>query len=118
MAGADGAIYGVASQDRECPAEWYRYTVAVEAEAWHRRADAVDEELYTLHIPASEWIAFALHDFGAQYGGFWQENPYSLIQRLGWEFNTSVGLHLDVYGSSYCSDHDSMEFWMPVRRPR
>ncbi len=112
LAGPEGSIYGVASLDKECPQGSYRYTVAVLAEAAAGR-----EDLFPLHIRESEWLVFLLHDFGDQYGGFWQADPYALIQRLGWEFNKRVGLHIDLYGPEYRSDHDSMEFLMPVRKP-
>lgn len=117
LAGPEGALYGVASHDAACPEGWYRYTVAVEAAACRAHCAEGHTDLHSIHVPASEWVAFALSDFGAQYGEFWQANPYRLIQALGWEFNAAVGMHLDVYGPAYQSDHDSMEFLMPVRRP-
>ncbi len=117
LAGEDGSIYGVASHDHECPEGWYRYTMAVADEPLAAGVPGGTDRLHTIHIGASEWVAFALEDFAAQYGRFWRDNPYALIERLGREFNTDVGLHLDVFGPTYCSDHDGIEFLMPVRRP-
>ncbi len=58
-----------------------------------------------------------LEDFERQYGQFWQDDPYQLVKKLGCVFDASVGLHIDVYPPSYASDHDGMEFMMPVKRP-
>lgn len=107
----------MASHDHECPEGWYRYTMAVPKEPLAAGVRGGLDRLHTIGIGASEWVAFALEDFAAQYGSLWQDNPYALIGRLEWEFNTDVGLHLDVFGPTYRSDHDAMEFMMPVRRP-
>jgi predicted transcriptional regulator YdeE len=110
LGGDDPTIYGVASHDPACPEGQYRYTMAV------RTADltACRDDLFRIHIPASEWVVFSLSCFVRQYGEFWQASPYQLIKALGREFNRPVGLHIDVYAPSYASDEDPMEFWMPV----
>jgi len=61
---------------------------------------------------------FQLEHFGRQYGQLWRADPYALVHKLGWSFNSRVGLHLDVYGPSFVSDNDAMEFWIPVVKPR
>jgi hypothetical protein len=114
LAGEGGSIYGVASHDSECPAGWYRYTMAAARDA---QGGEDSGACHPIHVPASEWVAFTLEDFGALYGEFWQADPYRLIRQLGWEFNAAVGMHLDVFGPAFRSDHDAMEFLMPVRRP-
>ncbi|MCL5999173.1 MAG: hypothetical protein M1546_24385 [Chloroflexi bacterium] len=120
MGGDDKTIYGVASLDKECPKGRYRYTLAVKASAAPFAegsfADARHGNLFSIHIRESEWLVFELEHFGAQYGGFWQADPYALIQKLGWIFNARVGLHIDAYALSYASDDDGMTFMMPVRR--
>lgn len=118
LAGEEGSIYGVASHDEACPSGHYRYTMAVKSEACPNRGREGLGDFHPIHIPAAEWVAFLLTDFEAQYGAFWSADPYRLIRQLGWEFNAAVGLHLDVYGPSYHSDHDAMEFLMPVCQPR
>jgi hypothetical protein len=113
MAGDDGSIYGVASLDKACPKDKYRYTVGVRAPAECTEG----HDLFPIHIKASAWLVFTLEDFDSQYGDFWQDDPYALIKKLGWDFNTAVGLHIDAYAPSFVSEHDAMEFMMPVRPP-
>ena len=112
MGGDDKTIFGVASLDKECPKGRYRYTLAVKASAGALRPG----NLFSVHIRKSEWLVFELEHFGTQYGGFWQADPYALVQKLGWMFNARVGLHIDAYAPSYASDDDAMAFMMPVRR--
>ncbi|MEM3047432.1 MAG: hypothetical protein QW057_10210, partial [Candidatus Bathyarchaeia archaeon] len=116
LGGDDKTIYGVASLDKDCPKGRYRYTLAVKASEGDLRNAGLHDTLFSIHIKESEWIIFALEDFVAQYGKFWQANPYELVKKLSWEFNPAVSLHIDKYPPSYSSDHDSMEFLMPVRR--
>lgn len=116
MAGTNGMIYGVASHDRQCSKGYYRYTVGVKANrANGEYSHGGDEkEPFSIHIAQSEWVVFTLADFGSQYGGFWNDNPYRLVEKLGYSFNRTVGLHIDAFRPSFGSDHNSMEFMMPV----
>jgi len=114
VGGADGTIYGVASYDKECPEGSYRYTLAVKARVDDFAGSGRHDELFSMRIPESDWVVFVLDHFGAQYGKFWEDDPYALIQELGWSFNAKVGLHLDAFGPAYSSDDDAMEFLMPV----
>ena len=41
------------------------------------------------------------------------KDPYKMISELGYRFNKSVGLHIDVYGAAF--NGHTMEFWMPVK---
>jgi len=118
LGGDDKTIYGVASQDKECPKDRYRYTLGVKAPVMSSVAPDIQASLFTIHIPGSEWVVFKLDSFHDQYGDFWQANPCQLIKDLGWEFNSAVGLHIDAYAPSYSAEGDPMEFWMPVKRPR
>lgn len=110
----DGMIYGVASEDSECPQGKYRYTIAIKNIGQSIDGAALPERLFPIHIPASTWVVFTLNNFAAQYGQFWQDNPYSLIEQMDWQFNWEVGLHIDVYAPSFSRDEDPMEFYMPV----
>lgn len=115
--GGGQTIYGVASHDPACGEGKYRYTVGVKATLEQVEAAGLKGDLFSLHIPESQWVVFTLDNFAAQYGGFWQdEGPYGLIKDLGWDFSREVGLHIDVYAPSYVSDDGSMEFWMPVKQ--
>jgi len=116
IGGDDKTIYGVASLDKDCPKGRYRYTLAVKASEGHVSNAGLRDTLFSIHIRESEWIVFTLENFVAQYGKFWKVNPYDLVKKLGWEFNPVVGLHIDKFPPSYSSDHDCMEFMMPVRR--
>lgn len=117
LGGDDKTIYGVASQDKECPEGRYRYTLGVKAPVMSGVAPDTQASLFTIHIPGSEWVAFKLDSFQDQYGELWGANPYKLIQDLGWEFNSAVGLHIDAFAPSFSAESDPMEFWMPVTRP-
>jgi len=114
IGGTDGTIYGVASLDSACPAGRYRYTLAVRADETEARAVCPSHDLHRMRIGASEWVVFSLDHFGRQYGAYWQDDPYAMIRRLGWDFNRDLALHLDLYGPAYQSDDDAMEFLMPV----
>jgi hypothetical protein len=115
--GPDKVIFGVASLDKACPKGRYRYTLAIEAPVDHFVKPPLVGDLFSIHIKESEWLIFELEHFQAQYGKFWQDDPYALVQKLGWGFNARVGLHLDAYAPSFVYDDDRMEFMMPVRRP-
>jgi hypothetical protein len=113
-----GMIYGVASSDRDCPKDHYRYTVAVQTPASEFGNLCKPEDLFTVQVHESNWLVFQLEHFSRQYGQLWQANPYALVQKLGWSFNSRVGLHIDVFPPSYVDDDDAMEFWMPVTKAR
>lgn len=117
IAGDDRTIYGVASLDRDYPKGRYRYTLAVKASAGQFENASVRDNLFSIHIEESDWLFFEIEHFEAQYGKFWRDDPYDLTTRLGWAFNTEIGLHIDAFPPSYSSDDDSMEFMMPVRKP-
>jgi len=116
IAGDDKTIYGIASEDKDCPKGRYRYTLGVKASADHSRDACLYKDLFSIHIKQSGWIVFEIENFGAQYGNFWRDDPYKLVKKLGWDFNFEVGLHIDAYAPSYASDNDGMEFMMPVTR--
>jgi len=118
IAGDDKTIYGVASHDKDAPKGRYRYTLAVKEPSEERVRNAgLGDSLFSIHIRESEWIVFELESFAMQFGKLWQDNPYNLVKKLGWEFNPKVGLHIDVFPPSYSSNDDPMQFMMPVRRP-
>ncbi len=116
IAGDDKTIFGVASLDKECPKGKYRYTVGIKANAEFLEKPRLDDDLFPIHIKQAGWLIFTLESFIEQYGQFWNDNPYGLIEMLGWSFDSSVGLHIDAFAESYASDHDGMEFMMPVTR--
>lgn len=117
LGGEEPTIYGVAAEDTEAPKGRYRYTVGVKAtEALLAKADK-PENLFTLRIPASDWLIFRLN-FKDLFGQLWRDNPYRLVTQVGWDFNTDVNLHSDVFNPCYVKDgEDDFEFWMPVKRP-
>jgi len=117
IAGEDKTVYGVASSDKECPKGRYRYTLAVKASADKLENASVHVNLFSIQIQESEWLCFAIEHFETQYGRFWRDGPYDLTTRLGWAFNSEIGLHIDAFPPSYSADNDSMEFMMPVRKP-
>ncbi len=115
--GDDHTIYGVASHDKECGKDFYRYTMAVKAPVERFGVPCPYDDLFTLHIKESDWLVFALDSFNKQYGKFWQDDPYAMLKKLGWAFNMRVGMHIDVMAPDFVSDDGYMEFWMPVRPP-
>jgi hypothetical protein len=116
IAGDDKTIFGVASSDKECPKGKYRYTVGVKANAESLEKPRLDSDLFSMHIKQAGWLIFTLESFSKQYGKFWSDDPYRLVEMLGWSFDRSVGLHIDAFAESYTSDQDGMEFMMPVKR--
>ena len=118
IAGDDKTIFGVASHDEQCPKGSYRYTVGVKAKAEFLEKATLDYDLFTIHIKQAGWLIFTLESFKKQYGQLWNDNPYRLVEMLGWSFDSAVGLHIDAYAASYASDHDGMEFMMPVTRSK
>jgi hypothetical protein len=117
LAGEDGTVYGVASRDEECTKGHYRYTLAVKAAADKLEESSLRDSLFSIQIREAEWIFFAIEDFEAQYGRLWRDDPYKMIAKLGWAYNSEVGLHIDVFPPSYSAESDSMEFMMPVSKP-
>lgn len=111
IAGDDKTIFGVASLDKECTKGKYRYTIGVKS----LEQSLLDNDLFTIHIKQAGWLIFTLENFNKQYGQFWSDDPYRLIEMLGWEFNRSIGLHIDAFGASYDFNHNEMEFMMPVK---
>jgi len=116
IAGDDKTIFGVASSDKECPKGKCRYTVGVKANAESLEKPRLDSDLFSMHIKQAGWLIFTLESFSKQYGKFWSDDPYRLVEMLGWSFDRSVGLHIDAFAESYTSDQDGMEFMMPVKR--
>jgi hypothetical protein len=118
IAGDDKTIYGVASHDKDAPKGRYRYTLAIKESSEYRvRNTDLGVRLFSIYIRESEWIVFELENMTTDFGKLWQDNPYNLVKKLGWEYNPLVGLHIDVFPPSYSSNDDPMQFMMPVRRP-
>lgn len=112
MNAVDQNIYCLASFDRECTEGRYRYTIGVAHDENYVENPTYINQLFSLHVKQSDWIVFTL-DFEADYGVFWQKDPYQMISALGCSFNNTVGLHLDVFSATY--DGHAMAFWMPVK---
>jgi hypothetical protein len=74
------------------------------------------EALFSIPIRQAGWLVFELDSFSAQWGEFWHDDPYRLVQEIGWVFDTRVGLHIDVFTTAFVSEHDAMAFMMPVKR--
>ena len=105
-------IYGIASMDKECPEGYYRYTMGIEKNENFLEVNEYNNQLYSFIIKESSWIIFTI-DFEKEYGEFWSKNPYTMIEEMGYGFNNSLGLHIDVFGEVY--NGHGMEFWMPVK---
>ena len=115
MAGIDKTIFGIASMDKDCPKDYYRYTLAVKNTADFHKNIEYENQLFPFRVKSSTWVVFTLEHFTEQYGSFWARNPYTLIQQLGYDYNRALGIHLDVYPEAYQTDDDEMAFWMPIK---
>ncbi len=115
IAVADKTIYGIASFDKECTKDHYRYTLTVKKPADLQKFPEYENLLFPFHVKPSTWCVFTLQHFVRQYGTFWSENPYQMIEKLGYKFNNRLSIHLDVYPEAYQTDDDEMEFWMPIK---
>ncbi len=115
LAGSDKCIYGVASLDKQCPTDHYRYTIAIKRTLGYKGNTTFDDQLFPFHVRPSRWIAFTLEHFESQYSGFWQIDPYKMIKQLGHSYNKALSIHIDVYPETYSKENDKMELWMPVR---
>ncbi len=116
LGGDDTTLYGVASFDEACSQGTYRYTLGVKNVLAMAGDLLTGDPLFSLPIRQAGWLVFELDDFAAQWGEFWHDDPYRLLQELGWAFDTRVGLHIDVFPPAFVSDHDAMSFMMPVKR--
>lgn len=115
MVGSDPAIYGVASFDKECPKDHYRYTLAVRCDPDAEGSLLNNKALFPFHVKHSRWVAFKLEHFVRDYGIFWQKDPYKMLAEIGYVFNTALSIHIDLYSQNYTSDDDAMEFLMPIK---
>jgi len=112
MTAGDKRIYGIASFDKECSKDTYRYTMGITRDENFIENEFYAGQLYPFHVKKSSWIVFSV-DFEKDYGAFWSSDPYKMIGELGHSFNKVLGLHIDVYAYDY--DDHAMEFWMPVK---
>lgn len=124
-------LFGCSSGDSEAtvdlPKGSYRHTVCIEVTTGVDLGPLKSDELFRIHIPASKWVCFnftkeRFYD-GRDYR-FWGDDPYGMVRRLGFRFNWSVALHMDVFdkpdiGVFRLDDPADrqrvMHFWMPVR---
>ncbi|NLE43944.1 MAG: hypothetical protein GX620_04430 [Chloroflexi bacterium] len=114
LGGEDATLYGVASFDKAAPQDSYRYTLGVKDPA--AGDQLAGEELFSLPIRQAGWLVFALDDFVTQWGQFWRDDPYRMVQELGWVYDAKVGLHIDVFSPAFVAEHDPVSFMMPVKR--
>ena len=130
-ASSRGELFGCSSGDSEAtvdlPKGSYRHTVCIEVTTGVDLGLLKPDELFRIHIPASRWVCFNLtkerfYD-GRDYH-FLGDDPYGMVKRLGFRFNWSVGLHVDVFDKPDIGVFDLddpadrqrvMHFWMPVR---
>ena len=106
------SIFGIASMDKECPKDFYRYTMGIKKDDGYICNEQFKKELYSFIVKESEWIIFSLN-FSNEYGKLWRNDPYKIIKDLGYNFNNNVGIHIDVFDENY--DGNEMEFWMPIK---
>lgn len=114
-------VLGLGSWDPECPKHGSRYTICIE-ETEHTDFTAVSREypLFTKEIGDSDWMCFEIPKMQL-YERFWKDNPYKMMQQLGYQFHTgdfSVGLHFDAYPPNYDAElNPGFEFWITVVKP-
>jgi predicted transcriptional regulator YdeE len=111
-------VLGLGSWDPECPKHGQRYTICIEeTENTDFMALAREYPLFTKEIGASDWLCFELSQQQLDER-FWKDNPYTIMQALGYQFNTrdfSVGLHFDAYPPDYDAEtNPNLEFWITV----
>jgi len=111
----DKNIFGIASMDKECPEGYYRYTMGIKKDENFLEDNEYNNQLFSFLVKESSWIIFSI-DFEKEYGEFWGKEPYKMIEEIGYGFNNSLGLHIDVYGEDY-NGHE-MEFWMPIKEKK
>jgi hypothetical protein len=116
LGGDDATIYGVASFDKAGSQGAYRYTLGVKDAVATPDELLGGEALFSLSIRQAGWLVFELDDFAAQWGKFWRDDPYRLVQELGWVYDARVGLHIDVFPPTFVTEHDPVAFMMPVKR--
>ena len=116
LGGEDATLYGVASLDKAGFQGAYRYTLGVKDVPVAAGDQLAGEPLFTLPIRQAGWLVFELDDFMGQWGDFWRDDPYRMVQELGWVYDAGVGLHIDVFPPAYVSEHDPVSFMMPVKR--
>jgi hypothetical protein len=116
LGGEDATLYGMASFDKACSEGTYRYTLGVKNAVATAGDLFAGETLFSLPIRQAGWLVFELDDFAAQWGEFWRDDPYRMVQELGWVFDPRVGLHIDVFPPAFVLEHDPMSFMMPVKR--
>ena len=108
-------IYGIASQDKECPIKCkenckscYRYTMGI-ADDENFIANLEYDDLFKFYVKESDWIVFKL-DAENGYGELWGKDPYKMITELGYNYNWDLAIHIDVF-----YENNKIEFWMPVK---
>jgi hypothetical protein len=109
----DKTIYGIASLDKDCPEHFYRYTMGIKKDDGYLINEKHKNELFSFQVKESNWIVFSL-DFSTDYGKLWGSDPYKIIKDIGYNFNNSLGIHIDVFREDY--DGHEMEFWMPIKK--
>ena len=115
LGGEDATLYGVASFDKAATQGAYRYTLGAKDTAVGADALLAGEALFSIPIRQAGWLVFELDSFAAQWGQFWRDDPYRLVQELGWIYDAGVGLHIDVFPATFASKRDAVAFMMPVR---
>ncbi|MHB1355505.1 MAG: hypothetical protein ACYCZF_05975 [Anaerolineae bacterium] len=111
-------VLGLGSWDPECPQHGQRNTICIEeTEQTDSTALYLEYPLFTKEIGTSDWMCFEIPGM-QHYDRFWKDNPYQMMQPLGYQFNTAgfnVGLHFDAYPPDYDTESKAgFEFWITV----
>ena len=111
----DKTIYGIASMDKECPEHFYRYTIGIKKDDGYSLNGEYKNNLFLYQVKESNWIIFLIN-FSTDYEKIWRNNPYKMLNKIGYDFNSNVGIHdhIDVFKEDY--DGHEMEFWMPIKK--
>jgi hypothetical protein len=80
--------------DMSCSGFQVRCIVCVEKTENHDFSEFKDNELFTLHLPASEWALFELND-SQSAENLHKFGVYELVKETGYKWNESIRLHFD-----------------------
>jgi ferredoxin len=107
------------SWDEECEPGGLRCTICIE-ETEHTDFSCLSKEypLYTKELASVDWMCFETteKEFDER---FWNDDPYEMMRKLGYQFCWDVGVHFDAYPPDYDPEKNPvMEFWISVMIPK
>jgi len=114
----DKPLYCIKSRDKECPKDFWRYTIGKNNDDGHSENEEYKNELFTFQVKESKWLIFTL-DVSKEciltgFIKFLHNDPYETIWEAGYEPTTSIVRYIEVHKENY--DGHEMEFWIPVKK--